>query len=436
MPTRDQILGVRGSLRTSGTWYAGALAVGVVLERAGYYLWFEQPVFKGQAPDVVLPFIAFAFAMACWLLLDARPVAPRMLMAFLAAMALAWIVHLALYRVHDDAFKYTALLYIPVLVMLALKPLRLKEAWGAVLAYAWATTGLLVSVRCLEMVGLLAPKAQVASTIAFDEERYFLPLNDLLGIDGRWPGPFGHNGDTAMMGGLLIVIAIAHWTRASWIFLPVGAITLLITSGRASMGAVAAGLIIMAMFTSSGPIDRVSRRVRVVLGTAALALGAWFMYSWRAGLTGRDVIWPAFIELWHTSPWIGVGGSGITLSTGISEASRELTTHFGHAHSLYIDELARYGVLGFVTQFGALAIGAVIAAMAARRGRPGPLGVLVAYFVTGITEPRNFWISPTVTGFLVILMVVTAAASLQDGADDAPTSGVPRSKAPAKGLSS
>ncbi len=98
-----------------------------------------------------------------------------------------------------------------------------------------------------------------------------------------------------------------------------------------------------------------------------------------------------------------------------------MTQEFGHAHSLYIDELARYGLVGFAVQFGALLIGVVLAAWAAGRGAPGPLGVLVAYFVTGVTEPRNSWIHPSVTGFLVILMVVTAAAELrqrgESGAD-------------------
>lgn len=409
---------IDGSLRTSGAWYSSVLAVGAVLERLATYLWFEQPIFKGQAPNIVLSFVIFLTALGCWLILERRPIASRLLIAFLAAMAVAWLVHLILYRLHGDAFNYTAFLYVPILVMFALKPLRLREAWTAALAYAWTTAAVLVSVRLLEMVGVLTLKQQSSMVIAFDEERYFLPLNDLLGIDGRWPGPFGHNGDTAMMGALLIVIAFAHWTRASWVFLTVGAMTLLITSGRASMGAVAAGLVVMAMFTSTGPLHRVSQRARAVIGIVALALGAWFMYSWRAGLTGRQSIWPAFVELWQTSPWIGVGGSGIAMSAGISDASREITQFFGHAHSLYIDELVRYGVVGLVTQFGALAIGMVIAAMAARRGRPGPLGVLVAYFVTGVTEPRNFWISPTVTGFLVILMVITASASLQEPEKD------------------
>lgn len=408
--------------------------MGSVLERLANYLWYEQPLSFGQAPSVIVPFVSFAIALGFWGRLNKRPLASRWLLAFLGAMGIAWLSHLFLYRYHGDAFNYTALIYLPILIMIAFKPPSLQEAWGAVLAYAWATTAVLVGVRALEMLDVLAIKPQPAGVIAFDDERYFLPVNDLLGIDGRWPGPFGHNGDTAMMGALLIVIAFAHWTKASWAFLPVGAFTLLITSGRASMGAVAAGLIVMAMFISTGPLSRVSRRLRVIAGTLALALGAWFMYSWRAGLTGRDRIWPAFLELWQTSPWLGVGGSGISLSVGISDSNREITQLFGHAHSLYIDELARYGVLGFVTQFGALAIGVVIAALAARRGRPGPLGVLVAYFVTGVTEPRNFWITPTVTGFLVILMVVAAAASLHEDAEGDSSNGVRRIDTSVKGL--
>jgi O-antigen ligase len=111
------------------------------------------------------------------------------------------------------------------------------------------------------------------------------------------------------------------------------------------------------------------------------------------------------LELWKSAPLVGIGSSGIAVSGGITE-------QFGHAHSLYIDELARYGVLGFVTQFGAIAVGLVIAFMAAKRGMAGPLAIMTAYLVTGVTEPRNTWISPTVTGTLLIVAVVTAGVSL------------------------
>jgi O-antigen ligase len=102
---------------------------------------------------------------------------------------------------------------------------------------------------------------------------------------------------------------------------------------------------------------------------------------------------------------VGIGSSGISVSGGI-------TQQYGHAHNMYIDELARNGLIGFVTQYGAIAVGFVIAFLAAKRGLAGPLAIMTAYLVTGVTEPRNGWMSPSVTGMLVILVVVTAGAAL------------------------
>ena len=294
--------------------------------------------------------------------------------------------------------------------MIWLKPPGLREAWSAILAFAWTVAGVLVLTRILEMLGVLAPKAQPPGVIEFDIESYFLPVNDLMGIDGRWSGPFGHNGPTAMMGAMLIVIAVAHWTRASWVFIVVGGLTLLITSGRASMGAVIAAFVVLIVFSKHGRITRVPQVIRIWGGLAVLLAGAVFMYTRTAGVTGRSVFWPAFWELWESSPLVGVGTSGISVSGGITQL-------YGHAHSLYFDELARYGLLGFVTQFAAIAVGVVITFIAAKRGVAGPLAILTAYLVTGVTEPRNDWINPSVTGMLVILAVITAAAALESKKD-------------------
>lgn len=394
------------SMRRSGAWYLTVIAVGVVLERFANYLWFENLLLKGQASNILVAFFYFAVALAAWLTLGPRPRARGLFLAFLLLMGAAWFAQWGLYRYHGDAFNYTAFLYVPVLLLILFKPPTAGEARTAALGFAWTVTIVLVLTRLLEMLGILNIKPQPEGIIEFDTERYFLPLNDLLGIDGRWPGPFGHNGDTAMMGALIIVIAFAFWSRSSWVFIAVGGLTLLLTNGRASMGAVAAGLVIMAMFVTRGPLTRIPRSWRIGIGSVILVAGAAVMYLRPAGLTGRERIWPAFLELWETSPLIGVGGSGISVSGGV-------TQEFGHAHSLYIDLLARYGLVGFVLQFGAVVIGVVIACWAAGRGRPGPLGVLVAYVVTGITEPRNPWIVPSATGFLVILMVVAAAGELR-----------------------
>ncbi len=395
----------------SGTVYLSILAAGVVLAQYAGYLGQGQPVFKGQSAAIVLFFVVFGLAFLFWLGIKNRVKASGLLSGFLILMSIAWFAHLFLYRIHGDAFNYTSLLYFPILAMIWLKLPELREAWTAILAFAWTVAGVLVLTRVLEMLGLIALKTQSQGVITFDEERYFLPLNDMLGIDGRWPGPFGHNGDTAMMGALLIVIAVAYWTRASWVFIAVGAFTLLLTSGRASMGATIAGIIVVVVFAKHGRITRIPPAIRIWGGLAALIAGAVFMYTRSAGVTGRDSFWPAFLKLWESSPLVGIGTSGISVSGGI-------TQQYGHAHNLYIDELARYGLLGFITQFGAIAFGVVIAFLAAKRGVAGPLAILTAYLVTGVTEPRNQWMSPSVTGMLLILAVVTAGSALHSKRDE------------------
>jgi len=385
--------------------YLNILVIGVVLERWVNYIWFEVPVIWGQPGNVLVPFAFFALAFALWLRLPLHPIRPKQLTTFLMMMVIAWLVHLVLYRYHGDAFNYSALLYVPILLMLLIKPPSAGDAWASSLIFAWSVTIVLVATRALEMTGLLGIKDQSANVIRFDESNYFLPLNDFLGIEGRWPGPFGHNGDTSMMAALIIIIACAHWTRASWVFLVVGAGTLLLTNGRASIGAVVAGLVVFAMFTRVGRVGQLPAKLRVSVGSILLLAGALFMFARPAGLTGRQTIWPSFLELWAASPWLGVGSAGIANGNEISQ-------RFEHAHSLYIDELVRWGLIGFIAQFAALGFGLYLAGKAATKGAPGPLAVLITYFVTGITEPRNNWIVPSATGFLVILMVIAAASYL------------------------
>ena len=385
--------------------YASVFSGGLVLCDFSGYLWSGERIFWGQPVQVLATILLFAIASILWLAEPRRDAYPPILRAFLIALTTAWVAHWILYRIHGDAMNYTAALYVPILLMVLLKPPRWAQVRAAVFAFAWTITTVLVLTRLLEAIGVLQIKEQPQGVIDFDEARYFLPFNDLLGIDGRWPGPFGHNGDTAMMAALLVVIAFAFWTRASWIFLAVGVFVLTLTDGRASIGALACGLIIIWMFSNARRLDWAPRWVRIVTGVLVLLAGALLMFLRPAGLTGRERIWPAFLELWWESPWIGVGGSGF--ATG-----NEITQQFGHAHSLYIEELARSGLIGFVAQFVALGIGVFIAARAAGIGYPGPLAVMVAYFVTGVTEPRNNWIEPSATWFLLILMVLAASARL------------------------
>lgn len=392
----------RWDVRVAARAYLSTLLVGGVLGLWAGYLWPAQPVFKGQSTAVLVPLLAFLIALGLWLRLNGRPRLRGWPLAFMTLLAVAWLASLISYRIHGDAFTYGALLFIPVVLMVVYKPPSLAEGASALISLAWAITLVLVATRALEMTGLLAVKDQPAGIISFDEEYYWLPLNELLGIDGRWPGPFGHNGYTAMMGAFIIVIAIAFWSRSSWVFLVVGAFTLLVTSGRASAGAAATGIILFAMFTSRGWLGRQSRGLRLVVGSLALVAGIVLLFSGKSGLTGRQNIWPAFWDLWLTSPITGVGTSGIAVSGG-------LTQEFGHAHSMYLDLLARNGLVAFALVMAALLLGLGITVAAALRGQPGPLALLAAYLVTAVTEPRNDWLHPGVYILMITICVLAAS---------------------------
>jgi hypothetical protein len=396
---------IRACLRGSAAPYLATLAVGTILGLWAGYLWPDQAVLKGQAPAVLVPITAFAATLVLWLILKRRRPVHGWALVFLILLALAWVINLATFRYHGDSFTYGALLFLPILIVIGLKPPAYGEGQTAFITQAWAITSVLVITRLLEMTGRIAVKFQPEGIIEFDSEYYWLPLNNLLGIDGRWPGPFGHNGYTAMMGSFIIVIAVAFWTRASWVFLAIGAVTLIVTSGRASAGAAAAGVVTVAMLTPRGWLGRVPRPWRILGGGGLLLVGLVVLFSGKSGLTGRQTIWPAFWELWQTSPLFGVGSSGIAVSGGVTQS-------FGHAHSMYLDLLARYGLIAFLVVMAALGIGLGITIGAGIRGFPGPLALLVAYLITAVTEPRNDWLHPGAYVLMVVVSVMAAAAYL------------------------
>jgi hypothetical protein len=389
--------------RSSAAFYITALMWGTVFGLWAGYLSPSTPVLWGQAAAVIVPMAAAGVSFTFWLVLEPRQMLKGWPLGFVVLLGGAWLANLASFRFHGDAFTYGALAFLPILVMLALKPPTEKEGASVLILAAWAISLVLTATRLLQVLGVIPVKSQPANVIEFDEENYWLPLNDLLGIDGRWPGPFGHNGYTAMMAAFIIVIAVVFWTRASWVFLTVGVFTLLVTSGRASAGAAVLGIVAYAMFTHQGRLGRVPRMWRIPTGSAILAGGVVVLFSGSSGLTGRQNIWPAFWDLWLTSPVMGVGTSGIAASGGLTQA-------FGHAHNMYLDLLTRNGLVAFLLVMTALALGLGITLVAALRGQPGPLALLAAYLVTAVTEPRNDWLHPGALVLMSVLCVLTAAA--------------------------
>ena len=390
------------ALRNSAAPYLSILAFGVVITKFLQYLWPYTVVLKGQPPAIPFMFAAFLASLALWLLLRRYRIATRLLIVFLALLTLSWALHLVIDIYHQDLFNHTIWLFVPILLLILLKAPTPDEGWKAISALAWTTSAVLVGTRVLEISHVLSIRFVPATINEFDKARYWLPLSDLMGITARWPGPFGHNGDTAMMGALLVVIGLARLKKSSWVFVSVGILTLLLTGGRSSIGATIFGVVILLMYTNNRLVSRIPKYARIVGGLIVLVVGAFLLFVGPTGLTGRQNIWPAFFELWKQHIWLGAGTGGIAVSGGI-------TQDFGHAHDMYLDELARYGIAGALPLYAAIILGLFITVRAAIRGFAAPLAVLSAFLVTAVTETRNGWSHPSVTGFLVILCVATAA---------------------------
>jgi O-antigen ligase len=141
---------------------------------------------------------------------------------------------------------------------------------------------------------------------------------------------------------------------------------------------------------------------RLVVLSISVLLLAGVLWKIGPGLTGRQSIWPAFLDTWRTSIWHGVGGPGIEAAGGIVAQTDE-------AHNMFIDELTRYGLIGMAALLASLGVGVAATVKSAIQGFAGPLALLVAYFIAAMTDVRNDWIQPSPTGLLVILAVVSAA---------------------------
>ena len=272
---------------------------------------------------------------------------------------------------------------------------------------------ILVATRLLEVFDLVPVYPIAQWIIDLEKETYWLPVSEALGVDGRWPGPFGFNSKTGFISTLLVLIGVARWSPSSLAFVPIGLLGILLTGGRGAALALAAGLLVLVVFAQRGPVSRVPLVARATIGAASVvAFGLYFFLSPTAttGRLGDGGIWQDFTDLWATSPWLGVGQTGI-LADPRTAGTME-------AHNLYIQELTRSGVVGFAFQFTVIGLGLALAAIAAYRGLAWPLALLTAYYVASMTEVfQDGWLTHSTYSLLIILCVTASAQWLSDRAE-------------------
>jgi hypothetical protein len=292
--------------------------------------------------------------------------------------------------------------------MLYLKTPSVSEAWTAVLTFAWVAVVILVATRFLEVLHAVPVFHIDSGIILWEKQHYWIPLANLFGIDGRWPGPFGYNSKTGFIAAAVLVIGLSRYSRTRWILVSIGVITLLLTASRGSYFAAVVGVLVLLAFARTGPASKLAVPIRLVIsGVLVLLAGLYYLASPIAttGRYGDGGIWSNFITLWRTSPWLGVGQTGI-LADPRAGVSME-------GHDLFVQHLTRFGLVGLSVQYSLIALGICICALAAYKGLAWPMALVTTYYIASLTEVlQDGWLNHSTYSLLLLLSMVSAGQHL------------------------
>ena len=419
-PARDSSLVLHSRwVRGSSVPYAVTLLASVMIGAWVNYLGDRvnpgEWLLKGQSMGIVIPILAFPIVLLLWLLCRGYPRRDLWVSAVLIGLIAAWPIHFWIAKVHGDQLPHTAWIYVPALLLLVIKPPTPDESFQIVQWFAALASVFIVATWALEQANMIPVFGVPEYVTAFDQERYWIPIGEMLGIDGRWPGPFGGNSRTGFVGVAIVLIAV-HGIRGRHVFwssllLAVGTLTVLACASRGAFLALAVGLLVFAAFTRRGWIARISGKLRIGLAGVLLAAGAVAMLMSPAASAGRvESIWPAFIDLWSSSPWIGVGQVGILADpeAGISM----------EAHNLVLQEATRFGIVGVIVQFVPLVMGVALCIAAAFRGLAWPLALVASFATASFFDAFiDGWLTISTYVLLVVFAILGASPSKEQSKD-------------------
>jgi len=196
---------------------------------------------------------------------------------------------------------------------------------------------------------------------------------------------------------------------------------LALTGARAPL-AITLAVILLALLLAPSPRLGWMARLPVLLGGSILALSLALLADGMAeirifnlllrepaNLSGRDAIWPVFLQAWEDSPWLGWGvGAAKSLVALDSPVARLLGTNAAH------NEYLRIGVEGGYLGLGLLVLALALWARAHLRATRGAdrvvlLLVLIGFAVHSYTD--NTLIATTSSIFLTWIIACFARAA-------------------------
>ena len=401
---------VRAYLRTSGAPYLSVLLLSVVLAQFVQYLAPTQVIFKGQPAGVIVKVVLVAASFVLWWLFKPTDIWPPILRWLLAALALTWLITIALSVARDDLFNLTAFLGPVAIAMIWLKKPTLKATFTAGDVFAWGLVSIAAAAQLLDIFGIKSLNFEGwnrLSTKVWDQFPFLFRIIDYL---HRWEGPFGNVNYAGPIGAFLLVYGLFRRGPSRVIFVLAGALIVIASDGRASLVASATGVLTAIILLPSIGRITLPTWTRIALAAAFGATAVFLLITRDPTLNGRTPIWSSYLAGWTNAPISGIGGNGITAAIGAGEVPLGAT----HGHSLFIDPLLRYGSIGTFVVILVVAIAVVIVLRAGMRGFVVGASIMATSIVDGLSEDLVDWRYLSIALVPIVLAAMLAATWLVD----------------------
>ena len=360
--------------------------------------------FKGQPASILLGLIGIVLTFLLWIPYRKTSQITSLAKFAIAMIVVCWLVQTLLIQYDDSLFNLLTFALPSILIMVLLRPPTPRDVFIGALVFSY-TLVLIASVGLLLDAMHLTSSAFIASRTGYSRIPF---LNDVLGIDTRWEGPFGNVNYAAPVGGFLVVFGASVVRPHRFPLLIGGIVILVLSQGRSALFATGAGLLVV--LTSSQYVNGLKRatafRIALISGTALI--GASYIWFFDRSLALRADVWADYFQLWEKSPWLGVGTSGINDYASQGPGLNEI--HHTHGHSVFIDTLTRFGLVMFLLTVTTFTVILLLNIRAYMYGAKLGLTLFVFTVVGGLVETTLSW---SYLGFLTIPLILSLLFSAQ-----------------------
>ncbi|HEV3085616.1 MAG TPA: O-antigen ligase family protein [Candidatus Elarobacter sp.] len=275
--------------------------------------------------------------------------------------------------------------------------------------------------RMLEVAVVLVSASALAEYLIGAHSGLFVHGTSVPRIAGALEGPNQLAGYLDVAIPVLVARALVHRDRVLVLVIALAALTDLLTISRAGIVGVALGVVVVLLVLR--PFRGVALRFAAVVALVVVVVAASAV---RAGLpagyfsldqapqpgdhlANRLQLWHAAVELWRTSPLVGVGAGNYELDLGAVGLPGVRT----HANSIYLQSLAEEGVVGLAATIALFAVTIVTLARSGVR-RPhvvGALGATVALASHQVFDDLFFFPKVASAYWLVVGVAVAEVAA-------------------------